>query len=126
MGECVIGQQGLKKPRLCWLWVMQVNQGSRDLFVGFRWEMFNLDVIMSSVSLLLALLPSITEKDPRNKEWTCFGLLQPRSRKRHGVRQGEMNDNEAATYQVLHPAPPLMTTVTPFTPSSIPGRQRYF
>lgn len=69
--------------------VTQVNQGSRDLFVGVKREMFNLDAITSSVSLLSALLPGITEKDPRNKEWTCFGLLQPGSRERDGMRQGE-------------------------------------
>lgn len=45
---------------------MQVNRGSHHLFVGFKREMFNLDVITSSASLLSALLPSITEKDPRN------------------------------------------------------------
>lgn len=104
---------------------MQVNQGSRDLFVGFRWEMFNLDVITSSVSLLLALLPGITEKDPRNR----VDLLWPPPTMKQGKtwsETGEMNDNEAATYQVLHPAPPLMITVTPFTPSSILGRQRCF
>ena len=44
----------------------QVNQGSCNLFVGFKQEMFNLDAITSSVSLLSALLPGITEKDPRN------------------------------------------------------------
>lgn len=104
---------------------MQVNQGSRDLFVGFRWEMFNLDVITSSVSLLLALLPGITEKDPRNR----VDVLWPPPTTKQGKtwsETGEMNDNEAATYQVLHPAPPLMITVTPFTPSSILGRQRCF
>lgn len=44
---------------------MQVNRGSHHLFVGFKREMFNLDVITPSASLL-SVSASITEKDPRN------------------------------------------------------------
>ena len=69
---------------------MQVTQGGRDLFVGFRWEMFNLDVITSSVSLLLALLPGITEKDPRNR----VDLLWPPATTKQGKTWSETGRNE--------------------------------